>query len=127
MEPRVKKNEGVIVTGGSITAGNLAVGRRATVVAAAREASAALESRGQDELAEKLSAMIEALSQHSSALENATSMLSSGLQVAEELKKNKPDKPSLLAMLGTLADGARSLTGLAVAVEALKHAVTSFL
>lgn len=123
MEPDVKKNEGIIVTGGSISAGNLAVGRQATIIAAAQEASATLESRGQSELAEKLSAMIDALGQHASALDNASTMLNSALQVADELKKEKPNKLGVLSILSKLADGARSATGLALAIEALKEAV----
>jgi hypothetical protein len=121
------QNEGIIITGGELNSRNVVVGKGSTLVDAGNEAAAALDARGQEELAARLSALISALEQHSTSLENAQATFASAMEMADQLRAEKPSKPDILATLERIAGGVRSVAGVAVAVEALKVAVLAFL
>lgn len=121
------KNEGIYMTGGTINAEQLAVGRKARAMKIVSSADQALEQKGLQEIREKLDELVNILTEHADALENPDEVLDSTEVVAEELSKDKPNKLTLTAILSGIASSVQSVAVLASAVDALKHAITSFM
>lgn len=115
------------MTGGTINAEQLAVGRRARAVKIVSSADQALEQKGLQEIREKLDELVNILTENADALENPDEVLDSTEAVAEELSKDKPNKLTLTAILSGIASSVQSVAVLASAVDALKHAITSFM
>lgn len=119
-------NSGIQVSGGSFSADNVAVGSGAqahkTVYG---NTQSELESR--QEIQKKLAELEKALDAYASLLENAEEVRNSTATIADELKKKQPNKLTVSAILNGIADSVKSVTGIALAVEALKHAITTLL
>lgn len=118
------QNEGIILQGGSIQADQIAVGRNAQAIKTIDAASDSLAQKGLQEIQEKLQQLVKALEQNGNALDNQSEILDSTAVVAEELKKDKPNKLTLNAMLEGIAQGVKSVSTIATAVEALKQVIT---
>jgi hypothetical protein len=112
-------NEGIVVSGGSITADVLSVGRRAQAIKNVGASALELESRGQLELAERVRELIGAIDAHAASLEHPDEAMRSAELVAEELAKEEPDKLTVRAILGGLLQAAGSVTAMAHAVTAV--------
>lgn len=113
-------NEGLIITGGTINADQIAVGKYAQAIKTANEA---LTLKGMQEIRVRLDELVHARNNHSDALVNPDEVRDSTEMVAKELSKEKPNKLTLVAMLNGIALSVQSVTAIAVAVEALKNAI----
>jgi len=113
-------NEGLIITGGSINADQIAVGKYAQTIKTANEA---LTQKGMQEIQVRFDELVQALNDHSDALVNPDEVRDSTAVVAKELSKEKPNKLTLIAVLNGIASSVQSVTAIAVAVEALKNAI----
>lgn len=127
MDKNVPKNEGIYMTGGTINAEQIAVGRKARATKIVSSANQALEQKGLQEVRDKLDELVNALTTHADALDNPDEVLDSAEVVAEELSKDKPNKLTLTAILSGIASSVQSVTAIATAVDALKHAITLFM
>ena len=127
MDKNVPKNEGIYMTGGTINAEQIAVGRKARATKIVSSANQALEQKGLQEVRDKLDELVNALTTHADALDNPDEVLDSAEVVAEELSKDKPNKLTLTAILSGIASSAQSVAAIATAVDALKHAITLFM
>lgn len=127
MDKNVPKNEGIYMTGGTINAEQIAVGRRARATKIVSSANQALEQKGLQEVRDKLDELVNALTTHADALDNPDEVLDSAEVVAEELSKDKPNKLTLTAILSGIASSVQSVAAIATAVDALKHAITLFM
>lgn len=115
------------MTGGTINAEQIAAGRQARAIKIVSSADQALEQKGLQEIREKLDELVNALTTHAEALENPDEVLDSTEAVAEELSKDRPNKLTLTAILSAIASSVQSVAVVATAVDALKHAITSFM
>jgi hypothetical protein len=115
-----RPNEGLIITGGTINADQIAVGKYAQAIKTANEA---LTQKGMQEIQVRLDELVQALNNHSDALVNPDEVRDSTAVVAKELSKEKPNKLTLIAVLNGIASSVQSVTAIAVAVEALKNAI----
>lgn len=127
MDKNMPKNEGIYMTGGTINAEQIAAGRQARAIKIVSSADQALEQKGLQEIREKLDELVNALTTHAEALENPDEVLDSTEAVAEELSKDRPNKLTLTAILSAIASSVQSVAVVATAVDALKHAITSFM
>ncbi len=127
MDKNIPKNEGIYMTGGTINAEQIAVGRKARATKIVSSANQALEQKGLQEVRDKLDELVNALTTHADALDNPDEVLDSAEVVAEELSKDKPNKLTLTAILGGIASSVQSVAAIATAVDALKHAITLFM
>ena len=115
-----RRNEGLIITGGTINADQIAVGPYAQAIKAANEA---LTQKGMQEIRVRLDELVQALNNHAGALGNPDEVRDSTEVVAKELSKEKPNKLTLTAVLTGIASSVQSVSAIAVAVEALKNAI----
>jgi hypothetical protein len=110
------RNEGIQISGGTINAENIAVGRGATVVAELRE-------RGQDEVARRLEELVRQLQEHQDEVPNVALVRAATETVTEELAKERPDTSRVREVLTAISESVRSVTGLASAADGLLKAV----
>jgi len=119
-------NQGIQVSGGSFNADNVAAGPRAQAHKTSYgDTWSELEKR--QEIQKKLAELEKALDAHASSLQNAEEIRSSTTVIADELRKKQPNKLTVSAILNGIADSVKSITGIALAVEALKNAVTTLI
>jgi hypothetical protein len=114
-----RRNEGVIVGGGRIEAGALAVGRGARASQVVHRAAADLAERGRTDVAERLEALIRELEQHAARLDNADELKESTEVVARELAKDEPNRTTVTGVLAGITAGVQSVASVAAAAQAL--------
>lgn len=120
-------NEGIYISGGSFKADQVAVGRRARVTKIVNATGDSLEQKGLTEIRNKLDELLTAISAQDDSLDNRDELLDSTETVANELAKDKPNKMTITGVLGGMAEGAKTVAGIATAVQALRSAVLLFL
>lgn len=121
------RNEGIYMTGGSIQADQMAVGRSARATKILSTASDNLEQKGLTELRDKLAELLREIDAHADALHNPDEVLDSTEVVAEELAKDKPNKLTITAVLNGIVDSVGSVASIATAADSLAKAVMLFL
>ena len=120
-------NEGIIQSGGTIIADQIAVGANAEVIKIVNTASEVLEQKGLQEIRNKLAELLAAVSSQANALKNRDEVLDSTKIVAQELSKEKPNKFTITAILDGIANGVKSIPNIIAIAQALKSAVEVFL
>jgi hypothetical protein len=118
--PQISNNQGVIVSGGSFTATNVATGTGAAI-----HTSAAASSPELDAVREQLAALMKALDEHAQALHNSDEVKQSAQVMAEELKKPKPNRITVSGVLAGISESVKSVSILATAAEGLKIALAA--
>lgn len=118
-------NEGIIVTGGSLHADKIAVGRRARIVSHALQLTGeSLIQSGHHELAERLEELRVALREHQEELPDPIAAADSAEAVATELAKQRPIMSVLRKLLAGLSNAAGPVTAVADAVTALQRTLS---
>jgi hypothetical protein len=112
-------NQGIQQSGGSITAGAMAVGPGARAYNAASE----LRGRGQEEVAQRLEELVRQLEAHADQVPDIEDLRGATGTVADELAKEKPNKTTVRGVLSGIADSVRSVTELATAADDLLETV----
>jgi hypothetical protein len=116
------RNQGVVVSGGAFTATNAAVGTNAQVNQTQTSGSDAMK-----EVQKQLDLLLESLDKHGDQIPNRGEIAEAAQGVKEELAKEKPNRLTLKSLLGGIADSVKSVSGVALAFEGLKAAVTALL
>lgn len=120
-------NKGIQVSGGTFNADNVAVGDSAKAYKTVYAADKMSEQEKWQEIHEKLDELEKALNAHAASLNNPDEVRGSTAVVAEELSKDKPNKLTITSVLNGIADSVKSVTVIAVAVEALRNAITTLM
>lgn len=116
-------NEGIIQSGGTISAGALAVGQNARAVQRLTQADHMLTQRGWQEAREKLDALVLLVETHAHELADRGEVEQLLHALVQELTKEQPSKVILSAVLHELADRVRSIGSVSAAVNALDLAL----
>ena len=116
-------NSGIVQYGGSISAGNLAVGTGATIVLS--DVIQGLEERGMDEIALRLKELTQALVRDRSSIEDYAKVGGATSRLGVELNQKTPDRRRVLQLLAVIAKGAGTVASVSTAVESLRAAVTA--
>jgi uncharacterized protein YqeY len=111
-----RRNEGIIVTGGTVTADQIAVGHKARAV---KKSIGAVGDRGRDEVAQALEELVRVLQAHAAQLDDAEELLDASRTVADELAKEKPNKRTVGAVLASIGEAAGNLVSVVSAVDRL--------
>lgn len=113
-------NQGIQISGGTVTAGAMAAGHGATATNAVPAAGPA----SLEDLRGELHALVELLRARADVPADQVTVA----ELAErEAARPQPDKGSLLSYLQVLASGAGSIAAVGTAVTALQSAVTALL
>ncbi|WP_375769384.1 hypothetical protein NR798_00460 [Archangium gephyra] len=116
-------NEGIQVSGGSFSAGQVVVGRGSAGFQISRPAAEALHESGRDEVASRLEAFMRALEAHAAKLESLEEVVDAVQQVAAEAGKERPNRLTLKAMLESIKKVVDSVAEVAPAFAALSTSV----
>lgn len=117
------RNQGgkiIVSKGGTLTAGAVAAGYRATATNVVNQAGPALQANGLAEVKAQLDALMAALNQHGDKLPDPAPAFGLVERVAGELGKKTPDKLTLKSFLNMLAEETRPVAELGRAVLTLK-------
>jgi Family of unknown function (DUF5955) len=114
------RNDGIVQSGGSITATNLAVGTNATITQTNSGQSDAMR-----EVQKQIANLLQALEQYGHEIANRDDVMQSAQTVKQELAKEKPNHLTLKSLLSGIADSVKSVASIATAVEGVKVAVAA--
>lgn len=121
-------NEGVFMPGGSIRGSTVAAGRHAEVVTIIDQAGAALDDRGQDEVAARLRELLDTLGAERNQLGDKSQIVhDQTAAAAEELAKTEPRKAVVLRLLHGVAEDSRAVASVVNAVHSLIDTVQRLL
>src|SRR4029450_4477936 len=98
------RNEGIQISGGTLNAGNLAVGRGATVVAELRD-------RGQEQGGRRVDELLRQLEEHRDEVTDIAAVRDATRTVTEELAKERPDRTRVTDVLSGISGSGRSGRG----------------
>jgi hypothetical protein len=87
------------------------------------EAASALEGRGLADIRAGLDALLSALSQHGARLSDPEPVFALTAHVAEELKRQAPDRHTLDTILGGIAEEAKPIGEILVPVLSLQDTI----
>ena len=117
-------NEGIFMPGGRIEHSTVAAGRNAHAVTIIDRAGETLQDEGQEELADRLGELLDALRQgHDQLGEQSPAVHEQAAVAAEELAKPQPSKPVVLRLLHGVAEDSRAVTAIVQAAQSLIDAV----
>jgi hypothetical protein len=117
-------NEGVQQSGGTINAGQLAVGRSArNVKIVTADVAEALHRQGRGAIEGPLEALEIAVKTDGPALPQAGQMLTDVSNVAAEVMRPKADKTTIGTLLQRIGEAAKAVSSIVKAVEVLKGVV----
>jgi hypothetical protein len=110
-------NEGIVMHGGSLQAGNLAVGRGARIRGDGSVGTAAqcLEQFRQE------------LERHADAVPDAAAVRTATTALEEEMQAEDPNPVTVRGLLTTIGDAVKTVTPLVAAAAALKVAILALL
>lgn len=113
------RNEGISMSGGTIRAGALAVGRGAS----AHNVATDLTARGHADVAQRLEDLVRQLEAHADEVPDIEMVRDATRTVTDELAKERPNKMTLVGVLSGIAEAIGFAGGLATGVAALLDAV----
>lgn len=116
-------NEGINVSGGSLNAGQIAVGRGAQAIQNTYNLANQLGESGKSEVAEAITELLKALETNSNKVTDKEEVTQAVQQVAEEVQKEKPNKFTLKGLLSTLKESLGSVAEIAEKVTILQKAI----
>jgi hypothetical protein len=112
-------NHGLILSGsGTMNVGALAIGEKAKAVN--KVIQDGLADRDRDDLARRLSELVEQLQRHSAQIPESAELLAATENVAQELAKEEPSAFTVRTLLNGIATGADSVTSVVEAVQAVQ-------
>jgi len=111
----MKKNEGIILTGGNLTAGQLAVGKSASIT---------VDSASQkNELNDCVESLLAVLESEKSRIEKYEDVKQAAGTVKQELEKENPDKNVLTVLLSMISNAVPAISNVTKAIRAVKEAM----
>jgi len=120
-----RRNDGVLVTGGTLAAGQVVAGRNAKAVASFYGPVGKIEEAGREDVAAALRDLMEGLKRNSDQIKDFDEILESTNLVAAELAKPRPNKTIVTTVLSGIGQGVSSVAGLVTAVKSLADAAAA--
>jgi uncharacterized protein YqeY len=116
-------NEGIIVSGGSFSAGQVAVGKGAQAIQTTYNLANEFQSEGKEDLAEAITDLLTSLETHQLQIANYDEVSQVVQQIAEEVKKEQPSKLTLKGLLNAVKESVSSVVEIAEKVGLLQKAI----
>lgn len=114
----MNKNEGVVITGGQQTVGQIVAGRNARGYM--RDGGAEHHIRAQQDLSAQMEELIRLLQAERNRLPEADDLAGDAKRVAAEIAKPEPNKGKISALLQVLEEGTKNLASVASVVGSVK-------
>ena len=116
------RNEGIVVSGGTFNATNAVAGRNAQI-----NQMGAAQSDALKEAQNQITLLLQSLEKHGDQIPNHEEVTQAAQSMKEELNREKPNRLTLKSLLNGIADSVKSASGVAIAIEGLKAAITALL
>ena len=116
-------NEGIYISGGSLNADQIAVGKGSTAIKNIYGSVQSLEDSGKQDVATAVRDLITVLEQCSDQIKDKQEIIEAIQQVAEEADKESPSKVSLKGLLSGIKNVVDPITEVAQKVTALRVAI----
>ena len=116
-------NEGINISGGSLSAGQIVVGRGAQALQNTYNLANQLGESGKNEVAQAITDLMKALEANSDQVVDKEEVTQAVQQVAEEVQKEKPNKFTLKGLLHSLKESLGSISEIAEKVAVLQKAI----
>jgi len=118
-------NEGIIVSGGWLNAGQVVVGRDSQAIQNTYNTVSDLQSSGKDNVATAIIELLKAIEVNSDGLQEQEEVIEAISKVAEEVKKEKPSKLTLKGLLNSVAEAVAPVAEILQKVVVLKAAIAT--
>jgi translation initiation factor 2B subunit (eIF-2B alpha/beta/delta family) len=118
-----RHNEGINISGGTLNAEQIAVGRGSQTSQNTYNLANQLGESGKSEVAQAITELLKALEINSDKIMDKEEVTQSIQQVAEEVQKEKPNKFTLKGLLSTLKESLGSVAEIAEKVTILQKAI----
>ena len=118
-----QQNEGIIVTGGSFTAGQVSVGRNSRAFQITYNIAGELQTSGKEEVAKAIAELLKTLEEHAEEIKDLEEVVRAVQQIAEEAKKERSNKITLKGLLNGIKDVVSPIPDIVTKVLALQEAI----
>ena len=115
----MSNNKGIVISGGQLTANQIAVGDCAKIVN--------YGPKEQAQVLEKIDSLISAIYASNSSAENRKSMVAAADAIKVEANKSKPDTKQMESHLSLIEKVGTSVSGVASAVKAVSEVIAMFM
>lgn len=119
-----QNNEGIIVSGGTFSAGQIAVGQGAQAIQTTYNLASELQAEGKVDLAQAITELIKVLEAHRPQVADYDEVTQAVQQIAEEVKKEQPSKLTLKGLLSALKESVGDVVEIVQKVGLLQKAIT---
>ena len=116
-------NEGIIVSGGSFHADQVAVGKGAQAIKTTYNLAHELRENNQQDLAAAVTELLQALEAHQSDISDYGEVSQAVQQITEEVQKEQPSKLTLKALLSGVKESVGSIVEIVEKVGLLQKAI----
>jgi len=123
----IYNNKGIILNGGSLNAEQIVIGDHVRAIKNTYNLASQLQESGKGEVALAITELLNALESHSGKINDRDEVTQAVEQVAEEVKKEKPNKFTLKGLLSSLKDSLGSIVEISEKVTALQKVVALML
>lgn len=116
-------NDGIIISGGSFNAEQVAVGQGAQAIKTTYNLARELENDSQQELAQAIKELLQALEAHQPDIDDYDEVSQAVQQITEEVQKEQPSKLTLKALLNGVKESVGSIVEIVEKVSLLQKAI----
>jgi hypothetical protein len=118
-----QNNEGIIVSGGNFSAGQVVVGKGAQAIQTTYNLANEFQSEGKEDLAKAITDLLTSLETHRLQIANYDEVSQVVQQIAEEVKKEQPSKLTLKGLLNAVKESVGSVVEIVEKVGLLQKAI----
>ena len=118
-----QNNEGIIVSGGNFSAGQVAVGKGAQAIQATYNLASEFQAEGKEDLAKAITELLTSLETHRPQVADYDEVSQAVQQIAEEAKKEQPSKLTLKGLLNAVKESVGSVVEIVEKVGLLQKAI----
>lgn len=116
-------NEGIIVSGGTFTGEQVAVGKASQAIKTTYNLANEFEAEGKESLAKALADLLTSIEVHRLQLADYDEVSQAVQQIAEEAKKENPSKLTLKGLLNAVKESVSSVVDIVEKVGLLRKAI----
>jgi translation initiation factor 2B subunit (eIF-2B alpha/beta/delta family) len=118
-----QKNQGIIISGGTFNAEQVAIGKGAQAIQHIQTLTDAMKTDGKVDLAQTITDFLEVIENHKEELSDYDELLQAIQQIIEEVKKDKPNKLTLKGLLAAIKESVGSVAEIFENVNLLQNSI----